>query len=290
MKFSLIIGTLNRRKEIECCLESLLDQNYNDYEIIIVDQSENKDTELYISELNNPRIKYVHVQYKNLSKARNDGILMSSGDYICLVDDDAHYDKTYLEIASQNVKNNIILSGKIHDTISNKPYVKYKESKNNRNLNQRDIIRTCPSAALIIPYELFKKIGGFDENFGIGSLYGSGEETDVLLRAIYNGYHVMYLKDLILFHPYPVPCKTSTNIEKSMLKRAKHLEGLGALIKKHRTEYKNRIIMETYYETKIKLFIKYILKKSIRGAIRKQIDGFNKGYDNYRMMRKNNES
>ena len=45
MKFSFIIGTINRTRELKYCIESLLTQSYREFEIIIVDQSENDLTE-----------------------------------------------------------------------------------------------------------------------------------------------------------------------------------------------------------------------------------------------------
>jgi glycosyltransferase involved in cell wall biosynthesis len=45
MKFSLIIGTLNRCRELEICLESLRKQVFRDFEVIIIDQSINDSTQ-----------------------------------------------------------------------------------------------------------------------------------------------------------------------------------------------------------------------------------------------------
>ena len=81
MKFSMIIGTLNREKAIKYCLKSLLEQNYENYEIIIIDQSDNDKTEKYVKNLSEKRIKYMHVDYKGLSRARNDALKLASGDY-----------------------------------------------------------------------------------------------------------------------------------------------------------------------------------------------------------------
>ena len=60
MKFSLIIGTLDRTEAIAICLKSIFEQTWQDYEIIIIDQSSNKLTENYINTLEDKRIKYKH--------------------------------------------------------------------------------------------------------------------------------------------------------------------------------------------------------------------------------------
>lgn len=79
--FSLIIGTLNRVESIKSCLESIYNQTIDDYEIIIVDQSNDDETENYIKSLCSDKIKYLHVSYKGLSKARNQALKMASGDF-----------------------------------------------------------------------------------------------------------------------------------------------------------------------------------------------------------------
>lgn len=280
MKFSLIIGTLNRDKEIRYCLESLFNQSFNDYEIIVIDQSDNKRTEKYIQRLERKNIKYIHVDYKGLSKARNDGLMVAKGEYVCLIDDDANYNESYLDIANKYVSSDTILSGHIISTKNNKPYVAYIETKNQKYLNQREVIRTCPSAGLVIPKRLFERIGDFDERFGVGAKYGSGEETDILLRGMRVGYNVMYVNSMILRHPYPIKKEEISYTDEKMLKRAKYLEGLGALIKKHSFELDNKSIMKTYYETKIKLYTKLLVSKE-KKYIKRQLDSFNNGYKKY---------
>ena len=61
MKFSFIIGTLNRPQELKYCIESLLAQTYAEYEIIIVDQSADNLTEKMVESFNEKPIVYNHV-------------------------------------------------------------------------------------------------------------------------------------------------------------------------------------------------------------------------------------
>ena len=74
MLFSIILATLNRSKEIEACLQSLENQIERDFEIIIVDQSEDDKTKHISEKFDNLNIKYYNVPFKGLSKARNYGI------------------------------------------------------------------------------------------------------------------------------------------------------------------------------------------------------------------------
>ena len=95
MFFSLVIGTLNRSNCIRYCLESLRNQTYSDFEIIIVDQSEDDLTEKMLEDFRDLTIVYERVAFKGLSKARNEAIRQAKGDYLCLIDDDANYCEDY---------------------------------------------------------------------------------------------------------------------------------------------------------------------------------------------------
>lgn len=90
-KAAIIIPTYNRARLIMRTLQSALNQNYQNFEVIIVDDSRNDETEKMIKTLNDRRIKYIHnVTKGNLPKARNQGVRESSTStkYVAFLDDD----------------------------------------------------------------------------------------------------------------------------------------------------------------------------------------------------------
>ncbi len=277
MKFSLIIGTLNRLEAIKSCLNSINNQTYKDYEVIIIDQSESDETERYISNVIDNRIVYRHVSFRGLSRARNEALKLARGEYICLMDDDAYYDDRYLERAYANCDPNKVLSGYIYDTMKQTDFVSYRDKFEKHKMQIREIMRTCPSAALIIPRGLIDKCGFFDERFGVGAEFGSGEETDLLLRGIKRGFVIEYIPDMTLKHPVPI----KEGIVESVAKRAKYFEGLGALYKKHLIIEGMRELKWCYVEVWLKFYIKKLLffKYSISDT-NKLISGFKKGLEN----------
>ena len=274
MKFSLIIGTLNRLQALKGCLQSINRQTYQDFEIIIIDQSDDLETQNYIVNLDDKRIIYKHVDFKGLSKARNVALNLAKGDYFCLIDDDANYTKEYLELANNNICPNTILSGYIYDTVKKDKFVNYKEKYDKKKLPISRVFKTCPSASLVIPMSVIKRAGNFDELFGVGGQYGAGEETDLLLRALKKGYIIKYVQDMKLKHP--VPARTEL-VDPS--KMCKYYEGIGALFKKH---IGHKYIWFSYVEIKLKFFIKKVV---FRGEKRRwSIDqelAFKKGYRTY---------
>lgn len=88
-KVSIVIPTFNRSSSVKKAVESVLNQTYQNFELIIVDDNSNDDTRETISILKDRRIRY-HRNKKNLggSASRNVGINMASSKFIAFLDDD----------------------------------------------------------------------------------------------------------------------------------------------------------------------------------------------------------
>lgn len=88
---SVIIPTYNRVHLISRAIQSVLNQSYRDFEIIVVDDCSTDVTEVIIKDFQeqDKRIRYIrHEKNKGGSAARNTGITSAKGDYIALLDDD----------------------------------------------------------------------------------------------------------------------------------------------------------------------------------------------------------
>jgi len=89
MKVSIIIPTINRYDDLENSIDYLLNQNFQDYEIIIIDQSNDNNVELITKLRSKANIHYLyHKGLNSASAARNIGIKKSSGEILLFVDDD----------------------------------------------------------------------------------------------------------------------------------------------------------------------------------------------------------
>jgi glycosyltransferase involved in cell wall biosynthesis len=86
---SVIIPTYNRARFLRSAIASVLNQTFQDFEIIIVDDGSNDNTHSLVREFNDERIKYVrHEANGGEGKARNTGVVNSSAEYIAFLDDD----------------------------------------------------------------------------------------------------------------------------------------------------------------------------------------------------------
>lgn len=98
-KISIIVPVYNSEKYLEKCIESILGQTYQDYELILANDG-STDTSNIICEKylkKSDKIKILNLQHRGVSYARNQGILKATGEFICFIDSDDEVDKTYLE-------------------------------------------------------------------------------------------------------------------------------------------------------------------------------------------------
>lgn len=104
MRFSVVIPVYNAENTIRRCLNSLLDQNYEDYEIVLVnDGSKDRSGELcqeYAARFSN--VKYIAKENGGVSSARNAGLDAAEGEYILFVDSDDYVLDKYFETLEQN--------------------------------------------------------------------------------------------------------------------------------------------------------------------------------------------
>lgn len=88
-KVSVVIPTYNRAHLLGRAIQSVLDQTYRDFEIIIVDDASSDNTEEVVKGFNDERIQYIrHEKNKGEGAARNTGIEAAKGEYIGSQDSD----------------------------------------------------------------------------------------------------------------------------------------------------------------------------------------------------------
>ena len=89
VKVSVVVPVHNREDLIEKCIKSVLNQNYKDFELIVVNDGSTDDTDKTISEFDDSRLKHIELNDNiGQSAARNVGVRNSSGNYIKHLDSD----------------------------------------------------------------------------------------------------------------------------------------------------------------------------------------------------------
>lgn len=119
---SIIIPTYNREKYILNSIKSVLNQTYNNIEIIVIDDCSTDNTKSEISKIKDRRIRYIKLNNNNgAAYARNFGIKLAKGKYISFQDSDDiyHYDKLKEQLSNLNRYKSDLDFCKISVTINN---------------------------------------------------------------------------------------------------------------------------------------------------------------------------
>lgn len=101
MTFSCIMTTFNDGPLIRQSVQSVLNQTYGDFELLIVDDGSQPETQAILAEFDDPRITVLPQANDGLSSARNRGLHHAKGDYICFLDaDDTRAPWAFAEVAA----------------------------------------------------------------------------------------------------------------------------------------------------------------------------------------------
>ena len=102
-KFSIIIPVYNVEKYLKKCLDSVFNQTYKDYEVIVVNDG-TKDNSMDI--VKDYDVKVINQKNQGLSAARNAGVKKATGEYLIFLDSDDYWEKDLLKELSKSLKNN----------------------------------------------------------------------------------------------------------------------------------------------------------------------------------------
>ena len=98
-KVSVIVPVYNTEKYLRECIESILNMSYPELEVILVDDGSMDSSGLICDEYSNKdkRVKVIHKPNGGLSSARNAGLDIFSGEYVCFIDSDDIVKKEFAE-------------------------------------------------------------------------------------------------------------------------------------------------------------------------------------------------
>ena len=127
MLFSIILPNYNSSRWINKCIDSILSQVYNDFELIIVDDMSTDDSVQKIKPYNDPRIKLIELDHKAYNGGtRNIGVANAKGEYILFIDCD---DWVNSNMCLFNIMQEI---NKTHADLIRLPYIAYRDGRKGR--------------------------------------------------------------------------------------------------------------------------------------------------------------
>lgn len=233
MKFSLIVATVHRTEPLVRLLASLAGQTCRDFELILVDQNPD-DRVKVLADAWSGRMTILHVRSeKGLSRARNLGIVAAAGEIVAFPDDDCWYAPETLQTVDTWFAVHPefgFLSTSATDEDGQLAAGRWLPAS--AEITRSNVFRTHISFSLFFRKSAILAAGGFDELLGLGSgsKFGSGEETDFVLRVMSFGNRGWYERSLAVFHPARLPDSSPTAQKQAL----SYGLGFGYVLRRHK--------------------------------------------------------
>lgn len=217
---SVIIPTYNRAHLVGRAVQSVLNQTYQNFEVIVVDDGSVDNTEEVVKNFNNEIIRYIrHKENGGGAAARNTGIREAEGEYIAFLDDDDEWlpEKLKKQISLFDDKSSelgVVYAGLIRVDETGEyvgkqhicvPDIHVPEKRGwiYEDLLLKDYVGT--TSTVLVKKECFEKVGLFDESFS------GAEDWDMWIR-IAKIYQFDFIESpLIKYHRHAN--RVTTNLE-----------------------------------------------------------------------------
>ena len=186
---SIIIITKNQSKYLHHCIQSLLNQSYENIEIVIINDNSTDNTESYVKSIKNNKIKYFSIKEQiGLAKLRNYGIKNSNGKYIFFTDSDCIATKNWIQEGINIFKEKKFLAIEGKTIAENQNYGLSDHVVENF---QGGTYQTCN-----IAYEknALLELNMFDKRYSLAY-----EDIDLALR-FKEKYEIFFSKDMLILH------------------------------------------------------------------------------------------
>lgn len=231
--FSVVVPTFARHRQLDELISFLARQIERDFEVIVVDQSEERwrgaDTSHGFP------LTYFHSPVKGAVRARNAGAMIAQGAIIAFIDDDCQPAEDWLLNARPYFSNVAVVGveGLIHSDHADDPDWRPVSNVGFEGLG-------FMTANLLVRSSVFQLLGGFDLQFDRPHFR---EDTDLGWRLQAVG-SVPYAPDVRVFHP----AQPRSHQRESALERAKFFQKDALLYRKHPDKYRGLFMAERHDE------------------------------------------
>jgi O-antigen biosynthesis protein len=197
-KVSVVVCSYNGAQTLEACLTSLLQMDYPDYEIILVDDGSTDDTPKIAAEF--PKVKTIRQENFGLSVARNVGLRASTGEVIAYTDSDCMADKDWLYYLVGTLEQGEYTA--VGGPNISPPASSWTQACVAASPGQPSHVLIGDSEAEHIPgcnmafYKwCLQSIGGFDPEYR-----KAGDDVDVCWRLMERGFRIGFSPSAVVWH------------------------------------------------------------------------------------------
>lgn len=183
--FSVIIPLYNKENFIENTIQSVLDQTFQDFEIIVINDGSIDKSEEKLLQFKDPRIRYYSKKNEGVSTTRNLGITFANANFIAFLDADDYWYPDFLKVmfdyCTRFINQKVFTTAIEVETSENTFLAQYSinktsdfESVNYFKASKKE--SAILTSATVFNKEVFDKVGVFDPNIK------SGQDTDLWIR------------------------------------------------------------------------------------------------------------
>lgn len=207
--FSIIIPLYNKSKFILRTIESVFQQSFQEWEIIIIDDGSTDDGFQKVLNLNSKRITLLQKKNTGVSESRNLGISKAKFPFIAFLDADDFWHKDYLYLMKTGIETfqeSLIWASSFSKDLSD-----LNVSNNSfelvKDYFQKELEKTLFFTSSVVMKKIF-----FDKNLGFKPYLKRGEDLDVWYRAICLSGNVAYCNNpAVLYERGDTTGATKTN-------------------------------------------------------------------------------
>ncbi|MFH6997205.1 glycosyltransferase family 2 protein [Flavobacterium sp. FlaQc-57] len=183
--FSVIIPLYNKENFIENTIQSVLDQTFQDFEIIVINDGSTDKSEEKLMQFKDPRIRYYSKKNEGVSIARNLGITFANANFITFLDADDYWYPDFLKVmfdyCTRFIKQKVFTTAIEIETSESTFLAQYSINKasNFESVNYFKASKkesAILTSATVFNKEVFDKVGVFDPTIK------SGQDTDLWIR------------------------------------------------------------------------------------------------------------
>jgi glycosyltransferase involved in cell wall biosynthesis len=227
--FDLVVATVDRTDELSRLLASLERQTHGGFRVLLVDQNADGRVDPIVREHAGLDLVHLHAE-RGLSRARNTALPRVAADVVAFPDDDCVYPPDVLERVARRLAGDGAPDGMTGRATGADRSSSPSWKEDAAVLTRDNLWNRAISFTIFLRASLLVRVGRFDEQLGLGAgtQWSSGEEIDLLIRALALGARIEYDPTLTVEHEE----KTQAGAARSAL-AARDGASVGYLLRKH---------------------------------------------------------
>lgn len=218
---TVIICTRNRGDGLIAILESLANQSDHDFDVLVVDNSDDGEVALQPPQVDGLVLRCCHEPMRGLSRARNRGLAEAESDIVAWIDDDEVADPDWIAWLRSGFASSsrpdavagVMLPAEL-ETTAQVNFERYGGFNKGRGMAPELLVGFTPTAPdplyplpnfgaggnMAFRTEALRRIGGFDNRLGAGTLTHGGEETRALSLLLEVGGTILHWPPAVTWH------------------------------------------------------------------------------------------